>query len=267
MKLREALALKSHEVISLVGAGGKTTLMFALARELASSGEPVITTTTTRILEPSSAETRLLLEPDEEKMLRLLLRDLGKYKHITLAVERLPSGKLRGVSPDLVTELAGLNEARYIIVEADGAAGRSLKAPGPDEPVIPPGTSLVIPVVGIDAVGCRLTEEAVFRPEIVARLTGLSLGDIISIEAIAMLITHRQGILRGCGNRARIIPFINKVDLLEGLSCAQGLASRILAVEHPQVERVVLGQARFPEPVAGVVMAAKTLVGKGGSRW
>ncbi len=61
MKLKEALGIKPGEVISLVGGGGKTTLMFALARELASSGKTVITTATTKILEPSSTETSLLL--------------------------------------------------------------------------------------------------------------------------------------------------------------------------------------------------------------
>ena len=254
MKLKEALDIKPGEVISLVGGGGKTTLMFALARELAPSGKSVITTTTTKILEPSSAETPLLLlEPDEEQMLMALLQNLDKYKHITLATEKLSSGKLNGVSPGLVAKLAELNQVSYIIVEADGAAQRSLKAPNPTEPVIPHNTSLVIPVVGIDAVGCRLTEEDVFRPEIVSRLLGLPLGEVISAKAIAILITHPQGITKGSPAQARIIPFINKVDLDEGLSKGRDLASKILAMRHPQIEKVVLGQVQLPEPVIEVI--------------
>ena len=50
--LKQAFNISPKEVISLVGAGGKTTLMFALARELASDKGCVITTTTTKILEP-----------------------------------------------------------------------------------------------------------------------------------------------------------------------------------------------------------------------
>ena len=177
MKLKEALGIKPGEVISLVGGGGKTTLMFALAQELASSDESVITTTTTRILEPSFSETPLLLlEADEEQMVRAFPQNVDKYRHITLASERLASGKLNGVSPELIARLAQLNQASYIIVESDGSAGRSLKAPNTTEPVIPDNTSLVIPVVGIDAVGCRLTKEDVFRPEIVSQLLKLPLG-------------------------------------------------------------------------------------------
>jgi len=254
MKLKEALDIKPGEVISLVGGGGKTTLMFALAWELAPTGKSVITTATTKILEPSSAETPLLLlEANEEKIIRALLQNVDKYRHITLASEKLSSGKLNGVSPELVAKLAELNEVSYIIVEADGAAGKSLKAPNPTEPVIPHNTSLVIPMVGIDAVGCRLTEEDVFRPEIVSRLLGLPLGEVISAEAVAFLITHPQGIIKGSPTQARIIPFINKVDLDEGLSKGRDLASKILAMKHPQIEQVVLGQAQLPEAAVEVI--------------
>ena len=254
MTLKEALDIRPGEVISLVGGGGKTTLMFALARELTSSGDCVVTTTTTKILEPSPSETPLLLlETEEEELMRLLLKNVEKYRHITLASERLTSGKLNGISSELVVKLADLNMAPYIIVEADGAAHKSLKAPNPTEPVIPYNTSLVIPMVGIDAVGCRLTEEDVFRPEIVSRLLGVPLGEVVSAESIAFLLTYHQGIIKGSPDQARIVPFINKVDLDKGLSKGRDLASKILAMRHPQIEQVVLGQVRLPEPVVEVI--------------
>ena len=63
--LKEAFAIHHGEVISLVGGGGKTTLMFALAQELASVGELVITTTTAKIFEPLPSQTpQLLVEND-----------------------------------------------------------------------------------------------------------------------------------------------------------------------------------------------------------
>ena len=167
------------------------------------------------------------------------------------------SGKLNGVGPEFVAKLAELNQVSYIIVEADGAARKSLKAPNPTEPVIPHNTSLVIPVVGIDAVGCRLTEGDVFRPEIVSKLLGLPLGEVISTESIASLLTHPQGIIKGSPTHARIIPFINKMDLDIGLSKGRDLANKILAIGHPQIEQVVLGQAQFPEPAVAVISRGK----------
>jgi probable selenium-dependent hydroxylase accessory protein YqeC len=251
---KEAFDVRPGEVISLVGGGGKTTLMFALAQELTSTGELVITTTTTKILEPSSSQTRLLLvETDEDKIVGLLLENVDKYRHITLVSERLASGKLKGISPQLVVKLAGLGRASYIIVEADGAAQKSLKAPSAAEPVVPYNTSLVIPVVGIDAVGCYLTEENVFRPEIVSRLLRLPVGEVISSESIALLMTHHQGSVKGSPTHARIVPFINKMDLDKDLAKGRDLASKILAMAHPRIKHVVLGQAQSPEPVIEVV--------------
>ena len=92
MKLKEALEIRDREVICLVGGGGKTTTMFALAKELAKGGRCVITTTTTRIFEPSPSETeKLILDKDEDALLEQLLREIKDYRHITIASEKLPS--------------------------------------------------------------------------------------------------------------------------------------------------------------------------------
>lgn len=254
MTLKEAFDIKPAEVISLVGGGGKTTLMFALAQELASTTGCVITTATTKFLKPSFyVNSLLLLNTNEKEMIRLLLQNVDNYKHITLATEMLASGKLKGISSELVVKLAKLNQVSYIIAETDGAARKPLKAPNSTEPVIPPNTSLVIPIVGIDAVGCCLTEENVFRPEIASKLLSLPLGSVIPVESIAILVTHRQGITKGSPDHAEIIPFINKVDLDKSLSKARDLASRILAMKHPQIKKVVLGQAQFSESVIEVI--------------
>ncbi len=254
MKLTEAFGIKRGEVISLVGGGGKTSLMYAIAHETAAY-EAVITTTTTKIAEPSSGDTPLLIvEPDEERMVEKVVESLGRYRHITLVSERLDSGRLRGISPELVGRIAGMNLAFCIIVEADGAGQRPLKAPIEKEPVIPRSTSLVIPVVGVEAVGIRLTEKDVFRVETVSKLLGLPIGSIVSAENIARLIIHRLGMTKGSPSTARIIPFINKMDLDGAGEKGRRLAEAILTAGHSQIHRVVLGQARLPDPVVDVVL-------------
>jgi len=257
MKLGEAFGIKQREVISLVGGGGKTTLMFALARELVSTEKFVVTTTTTKVFEPSSSETPfLLLEREESRILDLLPPYLDMYRHVTLSAEKLSSGKLQGISPELVAKLGEVNRISYIIVEADGAAGKPLKAPAQWEPVIPSNTSLVVPIAGVDALGCRLTDIDVFRPEIVSRLTGLPLGEVVSADVIAILITHPKGITKGSPAHARIVPFINKVNSDGDLSRGKTLASKILNMGHPQIDRVILGQAKSADQVVEVALIA-----------
>ncbi len=253
ISLKQAFDIKPGEVISLVGGGGKTTLMFALARELEAAGEKVVTTTTTRIFEPSKTETFLIVEADEEKILGQLPAALESHRHITVAAYRLPEGKLKGISPETVDRIAALKIVPYIINEADGSARKPLKAPNATEPVIPVSTTLVIAVVGVDALGCRLNEDNVFRPEIVSNLTGLTMGGEVTEDTIAVLLTHAQGITKGTPSRARIVPVINKTDILPDVSAAESLANAILAKGHPGIKRVVLGQFKRQEPVARII--------------
>ena len=254
--LKEALGISPKEVVSLVGAGGKTALMFTLARELTEKGKAVITSTTTKIFPPSPSEIAcVFVSNHEDELIDFIMKNAGTKKCITIGSEVLTdSRKLNGVSPSLVSRVIGLKSVDYVIIEADGASQRPLKAPNPEyEPVIPSCTTMVIPVVGIDALGSQLSEEQVFRSEIVSRLTGVPLGEVVTADTIARLILHPSGLATGTPAEARIIPFINKMDLSPDRSAARELAHAILAGEHPRIDRVVLGQARLCPPVVEVI--------------
>jgi probable selenium-dependent hydroxylase accessory protein YqeC len=253
-ELSESLGLKAREMISLAGAGGKTTLMFRLAKELFLKGKRVVTTTTTKILEPASGETvSLFINLDEEELKQFVHKHLDEYKHITIARERLESGKLKGVSSDLVNDFWSSNEIDYIIIEADGAAGRPVKAPREREPVIPSSTTLVVAILGVDGVEREVNEENVFQAERVSRLTGIPIGEKMTDEAMAILMTHPEGIFKGTPSSSRVIAFINKVDIPNGVVKGKGIAQKIIERKHPQIERVVLGQLRNEPPVVEVI--------------
>jgi probable selenium-dependent hydroxylase accessory protein YqeC len=253
-ELSESLGLKAREMISLAGAGGKTTLMFRLAKELFLKGKRVVTTTTTKILEPASGETvSLFINLDEEELKQFVHKHLDEYKHITIARERLESGKLKGVSSDLVNDFWSSNEIDYIIIEADGAAGRPVKAPREREPLIPSSTTLVVAILGVDGVEREVNEENVFQAERVSRLTGIPIGEKMTDEAMAILMTHPEGIFKGTPSSSRVIAFINKVDIPNGVVKGKGIAQKIIERKHPQIERVVLGQLRNEPPVVEVI--------------
>jgi probable selenium-dependent hydroxylase accessory protein YqeC len=252
--LTEALGIKAKEVISLVGAGGKTTLMFRLAKELFLSGKKVVTTTTTRILEPTPGETgSLFIDPDEERIKDFVWRHLDQYHHITIAQERFGSGKLKGVSPNLVNDLWRSRGIDAIIIEADGAAGRSVKAPREWEPVIPSSTTLVVAILGVDGMEMELNKENVFQPERVSKITGIPMGERLTDEAMAILMTHAEGIFKGAPSSSRVVAFLNKVDIPNGVVKAKRIAQKIFDKKHRQIERIVLGQLKNEPPVAEVI--------------
>ena len=254
--LTEALGIKTREVVSLVGAGGKTTLMFRLAKELVLNGKKVVTTTTTKILEPSSGETNFLfIDRDEEKIKDFVGHYLDQYHHLTIARERLGSRKLKGVSPNLVDELGRSNKIDAIIIEADGATGRPIKAPREWEPVFPLKTTLVVAILGVDGMEMELNEENVFQPEQVSKITEIPIGERITDEAMAILMVHPEGIFRGAPYSSRVVAFLNKVDIQNGVTKAKGIAQKIFEKKHQQIERVVLGQLKNEPPVVEVIFS------------
>jgi probable selenium-dependent hydroxylase accessory protein YqeC len=255
VSLKESLGLRARELISLVGAGGKTTLMFRLARDLVAEGRKVVMTTTTKILEPSSGETPFLfVNRDEGKLKQSVFSQLGKYKHITIARERLGLGKLKGVSPGLVDDLWNSHEIDYLIIEADGASGRPIKAPREKEPVIPSETTLVVAILGADGVEMELNEKGAFQADLISKMTGIPIEGRMTEEAMAILMTDPEGIFKGAPSSSRVAAFLNKVDIPDGVTKAKRVAERILEKKHPQIERVVLGQLKYEPVIVAVIL-------------
>jgi len=250
--LAEGLDLGAQEVVALVGGGGKTTLMFSLARELQRRGARVITTTTTKIFEPPPWQTScLILQEQGEGLLRRVEEGLKRWGHVTVARGRLPAeGKLLGIGPEMVGQLSEL--ADYVIVEADGSKGRPLKAPAPHEPVVPGATTLFVVVVGADGLGRPLSEEWVFRSELAARLLGAREGDFLPSDAVAELILHPQGLMKGRPPGARALVFVNKVETSDRLKGARELAGGLAC----RGMKVVLGRAFFNRGVVEVFEGA-----------
>jgi probable selenium-dependent hydroxylase accessory protein YqeC len=252
--LTNALGIQAKELISLVGAGGKTTLMFRLAKELVLNGKRVVTTTTTKILEPIPGETDcLFINPDGEKLKDLVKGSLSRYPHITIVREKLESGKLKGVSPNLVNELWSSPGIDAIIVEADGAAGRTIKAPREGEPVFPSNTTLVVAILGVDGMELKINEENVFQPERIAKMTGILFGERMTDEGMAVLMTHPEGIFKGAPSSSRVVAFLNKVDIPNGVKKGKRISQKIFEKRHRQIERVVLGQLKKEPPVVEVI--------------
>jgi len=263
MRLQESLTLNRGDIVSFVGAGGKTTAMYRLAQELVGLGWRVVTTTTTMIRPPTLEQSEeTILEADLTLLLQKVEQALEGHHHVTVATgqKQDEKGKLVGLQPELVGKLTNIPSIDAIIVEADGARGRSLKAPAPYEPPIPPATTILVPMIAVDAIGQPLDERIAHRPELVARLTGASLGDRITPEMAAQVLAHPEGGLKNAPPSARVIALINKVDPLT-LAPAQEVAKNFLSASS--IDRVLLGVVAEPEPilecwtkVAGIILAA-----------
>jgi probable selenium-dependent hydroxylase accessory protein YqeC len=108
-------------------------------------------------------------------------------------------------------------------------------------------------MLGIDGMEKELNEKNVFQPERVSKLTGVSTGERLTDEAIGLLITHPEGVFKGAPSSSRVVAFLNKVDIPNGVAKAKSIAQKILEKKHRQIERIVLGQLKYEPPVVEVM--------------
>ncbi|MCX7143370.1 MAG: selenium cofactor biosynthesis protein YqeC [Proteobacteria bacterium] len=189
--LIRAFGLEQSRLISLCGAGGKTTLMFALAREFIAAGARVLVTTTTKIARDEADGWSSFNAASMERVLRTarrLLPERGPQRAgalIAYSAVSVDGRRLIGFTPGLVDELAQSGRFDRILVEADGSARKPLKAPAAHEPVIPASTHALIIVAGINGLGLPLREDNLFRADIWSQLSGLALGASVTAESLA----------------------------------------------------------------------------------
>lgn len=243
--------LGDRGVVSLVGAGGKTSLMFRLAHELALAGEPVLTTTTTKIYEPLPEQsTNLIISGSVSRLLRQAQKALKNQCHITAAFEKLPDQrKLRGFTPEFVQAIWNSHLFRWILVEADGSAGRPLKAPADHEPVIPACTSQLVGIVGLNGAGQPLNGQWVFRHDRFSQLSGLAHGSLVSAAAIVAVMVHEKGMFKNAPAAAARIAFCNQADVSRNLAAGRQIARALIKKKRTGLDRVVIGQTLFDPPV------------------
>ncbi len=244
-KLRQALRLGPKEFISIVGGGGKSTLLFTLAQELMEGGFRIISTTTTKVrYEEAGRAPCFISQASTPDFLREAERAVLREGHVFVGRSILPVGKVEGIAPELADTLFEEMPIDFLIAEADGAAGLPLKAHAGHEPVIPSTSTIVIAVAGLEALGRPFGPETVFRQEIFAAVTGAKSGEPLSVEQVAAIFCKPKGLFRDAPVFARKIAFLNKIDLLEEEREVETLAQALLSDEHAGIERVLIGSLR-----------------------
>jgi probable selenium-dependent hydroxylase accessory protein YqeC len=211
----EILISPGQGLIVCTGGGGKTSLIRCLASYFQSQSFRVIITTTTKIF-PFPGEPTIL-QTDGPDFMGRIHHGVGEFPCITLARTFDPvSGKLIGLDKETITLLHQAGVADMILVEADGAARKPLKAPEEHEPVIPEGTELCIAVMGLDGAYQPLGEATVHRHEIFSSLTGLIVGETITPAHMIQVALAQKGLFKGCAAECEQLVLLNKMDIPGG---------------------------------------------------
>jgi molybdenum cofactor cytidylyltransferase len=259
MNLAHALDVRSGQSLAFVGAGGKTSSMFALARDLK---PPVVLTTTTHLgaWQAKMADIHQVVRKPKQ-IYRL---DFEQPGILLLTGSGGVDGRLSGLDQITLKALHSICQQQGIplLIEADGAKQRSLKAPAVQEPNIPGWVDQVVVVAGLNGLGQALDEHTVHRPKIFSKVAGLGLGEVIRVQNMVAVLTSIEGGLKGIPEHSQKTLLLNQAEGQLIKSKANRIASSLIDC----YDRILVGslcQTKPAGPVfsvhsrtAGVILAA-----------
>ncbi|WP_435362973.1 selenium cofactor biosynthesis protein YqeC [Haloarchaeobius sp. DYHT-AS-18] len=243
MQLTEAVP--SEGTVCVVGAGGKKSLLYTLARDL----HEAVVTATVRIPIFDGHVGRVVAT--EDPVAALAEADDEDWP-LGLVLEQEREDRYRGYDTATVAELAEAADVP-VLVKADGARGKLFKAPGDLEPAIPENADAVCPVVSVQIVGQALSDLVVHRPESVVDITNMRIGGVIKTRHVAQVLTDPEGGLKNVPDDATVVPVLNMVDDDDLEATARQIAAEIHD-RSDRIDRVVLTcLADEDDPVVDVI--------------
>lgn len=234
MKIYEVLGLdiEKKEVIAVVGGGGKTTTIFQLGEELKNLNKKVLITTTTAMYNPREEYDYYFLGNIRENF-------IPNNRSITIFGKNIEKGKLKGLFLPKIDEIIHRGIFDFILIEADGAKGKPIKAPNHYEPVISRLTTKTLGIIGLDCFGKKI-EDIVHRPEIFIEIVEKSFQDIVDKDAIIKLILSNRGLFKESQGERLLL--LNKADNKEDI--IRGKKIRRLLLEEGFKGKAIVGDIK-----------------------
>ena len=210
-RLTEFLEIKKHDVISFAGAGGKTSTIFALARELKHTTDyKILITTTTKMFLEKEAVT---VEDEwfiKEQMLKKRLvtagKDLGR--------------KMGCFSADFLQKIISFSD--IALIEADGAQRRPFKMTRLYEPVYLPNTTKIVYLAGMTALDKAI--EVLSRSDILADFLHKQPDEKLTEEDMLKVLQNEKGAKKDIQGKEFYV-ILNQADDDKILQSAEKIAA------------------------------------------
>ena len=200
-----ALNLDKGSVVSLVGAGGKTTMMFTLAKLGKSLGLRVLVTTSTRILIPQTADYDYI-------NLSGIPHCVGDQPCICVFGQKCESShKMQGLDENLLADI--IVDFDLVLIEADGSNCKPLKGWKETEPVVPFCTTHTLGIFDLSVVHQKINESVVHRLPLFLELTAMETGNSLQPLHVGRIVNGKRGLFQyAVGER---ILFLNKLETID----------------------------------------------------
>jgi probable selenium-dependent hydroxylase accessory protein YqeC len=219
--LRDYFYALGKKVVTVIGSGGKTSLILSLAEQ--SYGKKVLVTTTTRMYIPKEMKGVCVA---------------GKLNS--------EDGKLESLPPDELEETASRFD--LVLVEGDGSREKPLKAWAEWEPVVPPWTDLSVGLIPVRPLGMAASGAIIHRLPLFSELTGIREGEPIKPEHIAAAVSGIRAGKTGKGLFASAagakILFFNQIEDEAALRKAGEIAGLLPAEFRSGLHSIIAGSVR-----------------------
>lgn len=231
MRISSLKLFSETDQVAWVGAGGKTSLIFAIAHEL--FAHKCVITTTTRM-----ASSEIKFADQSTKITEFENFEVDQINKVTLIFSGFVENEETKLSGYSVDELKTISDALLqnnipLLIEADGSKRKPCKFPGVHEPIIPLFVNKVCVVAGLSALGKPLNEENFHRPEEIARALNVSMGVTITTDHLFEILSHPEGSLKNIPDQAEKILFLHQADCLIDNKLIDDLALRLkCAYDH-----------------------------------
>ena len=212
MKITNLQLFSDTDQVAWVGAGGKTSLIFSIAREL--FAKKCVITTSTRMAKEEVKNSDQTYRFIQLKTSDLENEEISGVSLIYKDIDETDNSKIKGFDELQLQTISHICKIKEIplLIEADGAKRKSFKFPAKHEPNIPQFVNKVCVVVGLSVIGKPLSEQHFHRPNEISNILNVPLGEIITIEHINYLLTHPDGGLKNIPEKAEKIVFLHQAD-------------------------------------------------------
>lgn len=228
MALTQLLELRTKDIISCVGSGGKTSFIFALANEL--RREKVLVATTTKMFKPTYKVVDYLLAKEK-------IENFQYNKGITYLYDSVNNENKVYCSEDTINSV--IDNFDFTIIESDGSKRKPLKAWQHGEPVIINKTTKTVGIIPIQTIGMEINDENIHRLELFQNSFNLKNDKYIDASHLTKIIFHENGIFKyALGER---ILFINGIDGEKELEMAQKLLEKIVGENNKFPLKIIGG--------------------------
>lgn len=236
---------EKDRIISIVGAGGKTSVLFTLAEEFLEMGKRVVITTTTHMQHPNWLRDQGICIPGEFFEPQELLENRKLPQCVILGTDDR-NGKISSPGTEWLCRVKREAEklCGIVLIEADGARRRPVKGYRDWEPAVDHESDVTVAVLGLSGLHQRI-RDVCFHVEGVCTLLGKLPEELLTLKDYEKLLrpTDSGKLLRPTGNGKLPRPTGNgkpegNMANLQVRSLIDGLPGRCA---------VVLNQADSPE--------------------